>query len=62
MIGKVEAALHASKIISYAQGLDLMKKVGIAHEWGSESWLDCPDMAWRVYYPRTLPEPDHGGL
>ena len=34
MIGKVEAALHASKIISYAQGLDLMKKVGIAHEWG----------------------------
>ena len=33
LIGKVEAALHASKIISYAQGLDLMKKVGIAHEW-----------------------------
>ncbi|MCP4849599.1 MAG: decarboxylating NADP(+)-dependent phosphogluconate dehydrogenase [Verrucomicrobiaceae bacterium] len=34
MIEKVEAALHASKIISYAQGLDLIKQVGIAHEWG----------------------------
>ncbi len=45
MIGKVESALHASKIISYAQGLDLMKKVGIAHGWG----LDLGSIAriWR---------------
>ncbi|MCH2060563.1 MAG: decarboxylating NADP(+)-dependent phosphogluconate dehydrogenase [Verrucomicrobiales bacterium] len=45
MVQKVEAALHASKIISYAQGLDLMKQVGIAHKWG----LDLGSIAriWR---------------
>ncbi len=33
LIRKVKDALHASKIISYAQGLDLMKKVGENHSW-----------------------------
>ena len=30
---KVHDALYASKIISYAQGLDLIKRVGEAHDW-----------------------------
>ena len=38
-------ALYASKIVSYAQGLDLIKRVGEAHEWG----LDLGSIAriWR---------------
>ena len=34
LVQKVHDALYASKIISYAQGLDLIKKVGEAHAWG----------------------------
>jgi 6-phosphogluconate dehydrogenase len=34
LVKKVHDALYASKIISYAQGLDLIKKVGEAHGWG----------------------------
>ncbi len=34
LVQKVHDALYASKIISYAQGLDLIKKVGEAHGWG----------------------------
>ena len=33
LVAKVHDALYASKIISYAQGLDLIKKVGEAHDW-----------------------------
>jgi 6-phosphogluconate dehydrogenase len=33
-VQKVHDALYASKIISYAQGLDLIKKVGEVHGWG----------------------------
>ena len=33
LVEKVKDALHASKIISYAQGLDLMKRVGNSHGW-----------------------------
>ncbi len=33
LVAKVRDALYASKIISYAQGLDLIKKVGEAHDW-----------------------------
>ena len=33
LVKKVKDALHASKIISYAQGLDLLKKVGENHSW-----------------------------
>lgn len=33
LVKKVHDALYASKIISYAQGMDLIKRVGIAHEW-----------------------------
>ncbi len=33
LIAKVHDALYASKIISYAQGLDLMTKVGDSHGW-----------------------------
>ncbi|MEM7146695.1 MAG: decarboxylating NADP(+)-dependent phosphogluconate dehydrogenase [Verrucomicrobiota bacterium] len=45
LVQKVHDALYASKIISYAQGLDLMKRVGEAHEWG----LDLGSIAriWR---------------
>lgn len=34
LVKKVHDALYASKVISYAQGLDLIKKVGEAHNWG----------------------------
>ena len=34
LVQKVHDALYASKIISYAQGLDLIKKVGEVHGWG----------------------------
>ena len=45
LIEKVKDALHASKIISYAQGLDLMKRVGDSHGWD----LDLGSIAriWR---------------
>jgi 6-phosphogluconate dehydrogenase len=33
LVQKVHDALYASKIISYAQGLDLIKRVGESHEW-----------------------------
>ncbi|MEO0415441.1 MAG: decarboxylating NADP(+)-dependent phosphogluconate dehydrogenase [Verrucomicrobiota bacterium] len=33
LIQKVHDALYASKIISYAQGMDLIKNVGEKHEW-----------------------------
>ena len=34
LIAKVHDALYASKIVSYAQGLALIRKVGTAHDWG----------------------------
>jgi len=45
LIQKVKDALYASKVISYAQGLDLMKKVGDEHNWD----LDLGSIAriWR---------------
>jgi 6-phosphogluconate dehydrogenase len=45
LVQKVHDALYASKIISYAQGLDLIKRVGEAHGWG----LDMGSIAriWR---------------
>jgi 6-phosphogluconate dehydrogenase len=45
LIEKVRDALYASKIVSYAQGLDLIKRVGEVHEWG----LDLGSIAriWR---------------
>ncbi|MCP5539928.1 MAG: decarboxylating NADP(+)-dependent phosphogluconate dehydrogenase [Akkermansiaceae bacterium] len=45
LVKKVRDALYASKIISYAQGLDLIKRVGEAHDWG----LDLAGIAriWR---------------
>ena len=45
LIEKVRDALYASKIVSYAQGLDLIKSVGEAHQWG----LDLGSIAriWR---------------
>jgi 6-phosphogluconate dehydrogenase len=45
LVKKVHDALYASKIISYAQGLDLIKRVGEAHDWG----LDMGSIAriWR---------------
>jgi len=33
LVQKVHDALYASKIISYAQGMDLIKQVGEKHEW-----------------------------
>ena len=36
LVAKVHDALYASKIISYAQGLDLIKRVGEVHDWGLE--------------------------
>ncbi len=33
LVKKVHDALYASKIISYAQGMDLIKRVGEAHDW-----------------------------
>ncbi len=45
LVKKVHDALYASKIISYAQGMDLIKRVGAVHEWG----LDLGGIAriWR---------------
>ena len=33
LVQKVHDALYASKIISYTQGLDLIRKIGALHEW-----------------------------
>ena len=45
LIQKVHDALYASKVISYAQGMDLIKNVGEKHDWG----LDLVSIAkiWR---------------
>jgi 6-phosphogluconate dehydrogenase len=45
LVQKVRDALYASKVISYAQGLDLIKRVGEEREWG----LDLGKIAaiWR---------------
>ncbi|CAN5273786.1 NADP-dependent phosphogluconate dehydrogenase [soil metagenome] len=45
LVVKVHDALYASKIVSYAQGLDLIKKEGEARDWG----LDLGSIAaiWR---------------
>ncbi|MEM7697253.1 MAG: decarboxylating NADP(+)-dependent phosphogluconate dehydrogenase [Verrucomicrobiota bacterium] len=45
LIQKVHDALYASKVISYAQGMDLIKNVGEKHDWG----LDLGSIAkiWR---------------
>lgn len=45
LIGKVHDALYASKIISYAQGMDLIKAVGEKHEWGLD--LGSISKIWR---------------
>ncbi len=45
LVQKVHDALYASKIISYAQGLDLIKKVGEAHGWGVD--LGAIARIWR---------------
>jgi 6-phosphogluconate dehydrogenase len=45
LVGKVHDALYASKVISYAQGLDLMRTMGEKKNWG----LDLGSIAriWR---------------
>ncbi len=45
LVQKVHDALYASKVISYAQGMDLIKQVGEKHEWN----LDLGSIAkiWR---------------
>jgi len=45
LVNKVHDALYASKIVSYAQGMDLIRRVGDLHDWG----LDLGDIAkiWR---------------
>lgn len=45
LVKKVHDALYASKVISYAQGLDLIKKVGEAHGWGLD--LGAIARIWR---------------
>jgi len=45
LVAKVHDALYASKIISYAQGLDLMRRVGETHEWGLD--LGAIAKIWR---------------
>ena len=45
LIQKVHDALYASKIISYAQGLDLIKVVSEKHEWGVN--LGSTAQIWR---------------
>ena len=45
LVSKVRNALYASKIVSYAQGLDLISKVGKEKEWGLD--LGAIARIWR---------------
>lgn len=45
LVQKVHDALYASKIISYAQGMDLIKAVGEKHDWGLD--LGSISKIWR---------------
>ncbi len=45
LVTMVRDALHASKIISYAQGLDLIRKVGAEYDWGLD--LGAIAKIWR---------------
>jgi len=45
LVQKVHDALYASKVISYAQGMDLIKNVGIKHDWNLD--LGAIARIWR---------------
>jgi 6-phosphogluconate dehydrogenase len=61
LVKKVHDALYASKIISYAQGLDLIKTMG-EKKAGASTSAHRQHLARRLHHPRALPQPHHRRL
>ena len=59
---KVHDALYASKIISYAQGLDLITTMGAEKGWNLDLGENRRHLARRLHHPRPLPQPHHRRL
>jgi 6-phosphogluconate dehydrogenase len=55
MIADLKDALFAAKIISYAQGYNLMMEAAKEYGWKPELRRYCPDVAWWLHYPFRLP-------
>ena len=62
LVKKVRNALYASKIVSYAQGLDLITKVGADKWMAAQLRSDRSNVAWWLYHSCTFPQPHHRGL
>ena len=55
-------ALYASKIVAYAQGLDVIAARRRRVRLGHQCRCGGPDLARRLHHPGAVPEPDHRGV
>ena len=63
LIDAVRDALYASKICSYAQGMNLMRERGrTSTKWDLNLGEVSSHMAGRVHYPRAIPGQDQASL
>ena len=58
----IHDALYASKVISYAQGFELMSRGREEYDWDLRLGSIADDLARRLHHPRPLPEPHHRRL
>jgi 6-phosphogluconate dehydrogenase len=58
----IHDALYCSKICSYAQGFQLMRRRRRVQRLEAELRRDRPDLPRRLHHPRRLPAEDHRGL
>ncbi len=62
LIDAVRDALYASKIVSYAQGMDLLGAAGKQYNWGLKLRRHRHDLARGLHHPRAFPRPHQGGV
>ena len=62
LVKKVHDALYASKIISYAQGLDLITTMSAEKDWNLDLGEHRRHLARRLHHPRPLPQRHHRRL
>jgi 6-phosphogluconate dehydrogenase len=62
LVAQVHDALYAAKIVSYAQGLDLMRTDEREEGLGAGPGRHRRHLARRLHHPRALPGPHHRGL
>ena len=54
LVQAVHDALYASKIVSYAQGMELLSAASIGLQLEFEFWGHRDDLAWRVHHSREI--------